>query len=139
MAQFNSKNQSSRVSRRWFTDIDINMTLHPQSGDLVLKYDINSIKRSIKNLLTTNTYERPFKPNFGGSIRDMLFELDTDRKINRMQKSLKTLIEKFEPRVKNVTIRFDDVVDNSMDVTIFYNISDGVKNQDLTFTVTRAR
>ena len=56
-----------------------------------------------------------------------------------MQKSLKTLIEKFEPRVKNVTIRFDDVVDNSMDVTIFYNISDGVKNQDLTFTVTRAR
>ena len=43
MAQFNSKNQSSRVSRRWFTDIDVNMTLHPQTGDLVLKYDINAI------------------------------------------------------------------------------------------------
>ena len=65
MAQFNSKNQSSRVSRRWFTDIDINMSLHPQSGDLVLKYDINSIKRSIKNLILTNQYERPFKPSLG--------------------------------------------------------------------------
>ena len=43
MAQFNSKNQSSRVSRRWFTDIDINMNLHPQSGDLVLKYDSDGI------------------------------------------------------------------------------------------------
>ena len=41
MAQFNSKNQSSRVARRWFTDFDTNMTLHPQSGDLTLKYDIN--------------------------------------------------------------------------------------------------
>ena len=41
MAQFNSKNQASRVARRWFTDIDINMTNHPQTGDLSLKYDIN--------------------------------------------------------------------------------------------------
>ena len=49
MAQFNSKNKASRVARRWFTDIDINMTLHPQSGDVVLKYDIQSISRALKN------------------------------------------------------------------------------------------
>ena len=56
MAQFNSKNQSSRVARRWFTDIDVNMTLHPQSGDVTLKQDINSIKRSVRNLISTNYY-----------------------------------------------------------------------------------
>ena len=39
----------------------------------------------------------------------------------------------------NVTIKFDDVDDNNMDVTVFYNINEGVPNNDLTFTVTRAR
>ena len=63
MAQYNSKNKSTRVARRWFTDIDINMTLHPESKDITLKYDINSIKRSIRNLVSTNLFERPFKPS----------------------------------------------------------------------------
>ena len=54
MAQFNSKNKSSRVARRWFTDIDINMTNHPNTKDVVLKYDINAVKRSVRNLILTN-------------------------------------------------------------------------------------
>jgi len=132
-------NGKTVATKNVYSDMDITMRAHPVTGDVTLKTDTDAIRRAVRNIVLTNKYERPFKPNFGGSIRDMLFELDTDRKINRMQKNLKTLIEKFEPRVKNVTIRFDDVVDNSMDVTIFYNISDGVKNQDLTFTVTRAR
>ena len=132
-------NGKTVATKNVYSDMDITMRAHPVTGDVTLKTDTDAIRRAVRNIVLTNKYERPFKPNFGGSIRDMLFELDTDRKINRMQQSLKTLIEKFEPRVKNVTIRFDDVVDNSMDVTIFYNISDGVKNQDLTFTVTRAR
>ena len=77
MAQFNSKNKSSRVARRWFTDIDVNMTLHPNNKDLALKYDVNAIKRSVRNLLSTNLYERPFKPSIGVNLRGMLFELDT--------------------------------------------------------------
>ena len=56
-----------------------------------------------------------------------------------MKRVLADTIEKFEPRVSNVTIKFDDVDDNNMDVTVFYNINEGVPNNDLTFTVTRAR
>ena len=76
MAQFNSKNQSSRVARRWFTDIDVNLKNHPQSNDIVLKYDLQSIKRAVRNLVSTNQYERPFKPSIGVNLRGMLFELD---------------------------------------------------------------
>ena len=75
MAQFNTKNKSSRVARRWFSDIDINMAIQPESKDLSLKYDLNAIKRSMKNILLTNHYERPFKPSFGVNLRNMLFEL----------------------------------------------------------------
>ena len=50
MAQFNSKNQSSRVARRWFTDIDVNMTLHPQSKDLTVKTDINAMEGMLRKI-----------------------------------------------------------------------------------------
>ena len=49
MAQFNSKNKSSRVARRWFTDFDINMKNHPETKDMVLKYDLQAVTRSIRN------------------------------------------------------------------------------------------
>jgi len=76
MAQFNSKNKATRTARRWFTDMDINMTLHPESKDMVLKYDMQSVARSIKNLMQTNHYERPFAPSLGLNLRAKLFELD---------------------------------------------------------------
>lgn len=139
MAQFNSKNQSSRVSRRWFTDIDINMSLHPQSGDLVLKYDINSIKRSIKNLILTNQYERPFKPSLGINLSAMLFELSTmgtDAIV--LEQDIITLINNFEPRA-NVTDVIADLEGNSLNVTIYLTISNDPRPQELNITLERVR
>jgi len=139
MAQFNSKNQSSRVSRRWFTDIDINMSLHPQSGDLVLKYDINSIKRSIKNLILTNQYERPFKPSLGINLSAMLFELSTmgtDAIV--LEQDIITLINNFEPRA-NVTDVIAELEGNSLNVTIYLTISNDPRPQELNITLERVR
>tara|TARA_B100000902_G_scaffold301452_1_gene289226 strand:- start:1991 stop:2410 length:420 start_codon:yes stop_codon:yes gene_type:complete len=139
MAQFNSKNQSSRVSRRWFTDIDVNMTLHPQSGDLVLKYDINSIKRSIKNLILTNQYERPFKPSLGINLSAMLFELSTmgtDAIV--LEQDIISLINNFEPRA-NVTDVISALEGNDLNVTIYMTISNDPRPQELNLTLERVR
>tara|TARA_X000001036_G_scaffold75190_1_gene66772 strand:+ start:180 stop:599 length:420 start_codon:yes stop_codon:yes gene_type:complete len=139
MAQFNSKNQSSRVSRRWFTDIDVNMTLHPQTGDLVLKYDINAIKRSIKNLMTTNLFERPFKPSIGIDLRGMLFELSTagtDAVV--LEADIKELINRFEPRA-NITNVVSSLRGNDLDVTIYLTIMNDPRPQELNITLQRVR
>ena len=139
MAQFNSKNQSSRVSRRWFTDIDINMSLHPQSWDLVLKYDINSIKRSIKNLILTNEYERPFKPSLGINLSAMLFELSTmgtDAIV--LEQDIISLINNFEPRA-NVTDVVSALDGNDLNVTIYLTISNDPRPQELNITLERVR
>ena len=139
MAQFNSKNQSSRVSRRWFTDIDVNMTLHPQSGDLVLKYDINAIKRSIRNLLTTNTYERPFKPSLGIDLSAMLFELSTmgtDAVV--LEKDIISLINRFEPRAV-VTNVVSSLNGNDLNVTLHLVVSNDPRPQELSITLERVR
>ena len=137
MAQYNSKNKSSRVARRWFTDLDINMTLHPQSGDVTLKSDINAIKRSIKNLIMTNHYERPFKPSLGMELRGMLFELDTTDRIV-LENNIKTVINTYEPRA-----RVDDVMatsrGNSLNVSLYFTVQNDPSPHELNIILQRVR
>ena len=139
MAQFNRKNKSSRVSRRWFTDIDVNMTLHPQTGDLVLKYDINAIKRSIRNLLTTNLFERPFKPSLGINLSAMLFELgtaETDTIV--LERDIISLINNYERRA-NVQSITSVVRGHNLDITMFITISNDPRPQEINITLQRVR
>lgn len=137
MAQFNSKNKSSRVARRWFTDIDVNMTLHPQSKDVTVKQDINSIKRSVRNLISTNYYERPFKPSLGLDLRGMLFELDTTDSIV-LEDNIKGLIAKFEPRAQ---VR--DIMTykrgNELNVSIYFNVQNDPRPHELNLILDRVR
>ena len=137
MAQFNSKNKASRVARRWWTDIDVNMTLHPNSKDLALKYDINAIKRSVRNLLSTNQYERPFKPSLGVDLRGMLFELDSTDSII-MKEEIKSLIAKFEPRV-SVTEVYASSIGNALNVTLHFTILNNPLPHELSLMLERIR
>jgi len=121
-----------------YSDIDITFTRHPISNDITKKTDADAVKRSVRNIVMTNHYERPFKPNFGGNIRGMLFELNTQLKTRIAANRLRDLIEKLEPRVDNVQVRFI-TEDNDLRVNIFYNIINGVKNEELNYIVSRAR
>jgi|TARA_B110000438_G_C15468159_1_gene501890 phage baseplate assembly protein W len=137
MAQFNSKNKSSRVSRRWFTDIDINMTLHPQTGDTIVKSDILAIKRSVRNLISTNLYERPFKPSLGLNLRGMLFELTTQDNIV-LKDNIRALISSFEPRANITEILVSDV-GNDLNVTMMFTIHNDPSPQELDLVLQRVR
>ena len=137
MAQFNSKNKASRVARRWWTDLDVNMTLHPNSKDLALKYDINAIKRSVRNLLSTNQYERPFKPSLGVDLRGMLFELDSTDSII-MKEEIKSLIAKFEPRV-SVDEVYASSIGNALSVTLHFTILNNPLPHELSLMLERIR
>ena len=123
-----------------YADLDIFFRKHPITGDIVRKTDTDAIKRSVRNIVMTNKFERPFKPNFGGSIRNKLFELNTDRQLNRMRRNLAKEIEQLEPRVNNVNVVFGELEDsNNLDVTIFYNITNGAPQQEVEITVSRTR
>ena len=111
---------------------------HPITGDVTTKTDSDAVKRAVKNIVLTNYYERPFKPSLGGNIRGLLFELDTDRKLNRARKRLAETISDLEPRVENVRCKFD-TSGNSLNVVIFYNIKNGITGQEVEFNITRAR
>jgi len=131
----NSKNVAIKSA---YQDLDLLFTAHPLTGDVATKKDSDAVRRSVRNIVMTNYYERPFKPSLGGNIRGLLFELDTDRKLNRAKKRLAEAIQDFEPRVENVRCKFD-TTDNRLDVVVFYNIKNGLSNQELQFTVNRTR
>ena len=137
MAQFNSKNKASRTARRWFTDIDINMKLHPVSKDVVLKYDLEAISRSLKNLMQTNHYERPFSPSIGLNLRSMLFELQiTHTKV--LENDIINLIETYEPRasVRSVIVSAQG---NSLNVLLLYAVGNDPSPHRVDLTLERVR
>ena len=93
---------------RDYKDVDLSFASKPgttfddgiKRGDVYKKVDIRSVEQSIRNILLTNFYEKPFQPLFGANLRRLLFELDTtisEPEINRMVTSA---ITRWEPRVK---------------------------------------
>ena len=143
IANFNTALSDGSFATIAGTEILTNKTLtspviNTPTGDVATKSDSDAVRRAVRNIVMTNYYERPFKPSLGGNIRGLLFELDTDRKLNRAKRRLKEAIEDFEPRVSNVRCVFQ-TEGNSLDVTVFYNIKNGLSNQELQFTVNRTR
>lgn len=134
-------NQSKQVATKGdaYADLDLTFRVHPQTGDVVVRTDVEAVKRAIRNIILTNNYERPFKPGFGGSIRNLLFELNTDRKLRKVQKRLVEMISMFEPRVNNVQVRIANLDTNEISLTIYYSIINGLPNQSMEMAVTRAR
>ena len=138
MAQFNSKNKAERVARRWFTDIDINMKNHPITGDVVLKYDLNAIKRAVMNLVLTNHFERPFKPSLGVNLRGMLFELNNNPNRMVLENQIKDLLEKFEPRI-TVTNVMSTPQHNLLNITLMFQVGNSPEPHSLDLVLERIR
>ena len=137
MAQFNSKNKADRVARRWFTDFDINMKLHPNSGDVTLKYDLQSVSRALKNLMQTNHYERPFSPSIGLNLRSMLFELSmTHTKV--LENDIISLITEYEPRVTNLDVMAMSR-GHTLNVSLRYAVGNNPQPHELDIILERVR
>lgn len=106
-----------------YTDLDLDFLKNPRTDGLILKSGTESIKRSVRNLLFTNKYERPFQPYLGSDIRDLLFENFTPLTSILIKDAIKLTLENFEPRIKVQNIVVDEDVDNNgINVTLTYVI-----------------
>jgi len=92
-----------------YKDLNLNFGIHPVKKDVAALEDGNAIVRSIYNLLMTNHYERPFRPELGCNIRRMLFENVDWSTARNIQKFIEETIKNFEPRAD---IRRIDVIAN---------------------------
>ena len=96
---------------------------------------MESVKRSIRNLVNTNFYEKPFHPEIGSNIRSILFETVTPIVADVLERNVKDVIDNFEPRAELISITANAQIDNNRyDVTIkFYlvNSPSGVETVNL--------
>jgi|TARA_B100001971_G_C18155553_1_gene518327 phage baseplate assembly protein W len=108
----------STANRVW-TDLDLDFTRHPITGDINKKRSVEAIKRSVRNLLQTNKYERPFNPDLGSGINGLLFELVSPTTANVLDLTIREVIENYEPRVIIQNIRVQGDIDrNGYHITI---------------------
>jgi len=105
-----------------YSDIDFNFTRKPSGGDVALSYDTQAVIRSMRNLLLTNNFERPFNSEIGSNINALLFEPMSSLTASQIKNSVLHVINRFEPRVEVESVVVTPVPDNnyySVDITFF--------------------
>ena len=63
---------NSKRSNRIYKDLNMSFTKNPATKDVARLTDVEAVKRSVRNLILTNRFERPFHPEIGSSVRDLL-------------------------------------------------------------------
>ena len=100
-------------SSRQYKDLDLNFLIHPVRKDINKHKDEMAVINSIKNLMMTNHYERPFQPDLGSNVRRLLFEnLDKITAIS-MEREIRQVVENYEPRAQIKTLDILPDVDNN--------------------------
>ena len=97
-------NQSTR-SARVFKDLDLDFQQNTATKDIQKMLDVESVKRSVKNLINLNHYEKPFHPEIGSNLRGMLFENISPQMTHFIGKQIELLIKNYEPRCKLVEVK----------------------------------
>ena len=92
-----------------YSDLDLSLYLDKTitKGDIVPLEDIVAVKNSVRNLILSNSYDRPFRPYLGGNIRALLFEPADMFTLYAMSSTIKNMLRRFEPRVDQVNVRGD--------------------------------
>jgi len=123
MAATVTSNQSKQGSVRTFKDLDLNFTLHPVRKDVSKHINELAIINSVKNLVSTNFFEKPFRPEIGSSVRSLLFENVDPLIAVRLERNIAETITNYEPRVSIKKIRARPTSDeNSYAVSLTFAI-----------------
>jgi phage baseplate assembly protein W len=135
-AAFNDAQSQNDISRnvRQYRDLDLFFSRKNGTNDITKITDIEAVKRSIRNLVLTNFYEKPFHPEIGSGIRDMLFENMTPITAVVLARKVEDVIENFEPRARLISVRsLPNFIRNEYKVTIeFFVVNAPTELVDMT-------
>lgn len=127
-------------STKTFSDLNLLFTKSPVTADVTKKLDEEAIKASIRNLVSTKNFERPFHPEIGCQLYGLLFENITPSVYQTLKKTIFDVVEKFEPRVQMLDVKISETPDkNSIDVSMTFKIVNSERPVNLTTTVIRVR
>ncbi len=117
--QTNESTRSSKV----YKDLNLGFEQNTATKDIQKIKDVEAVKRSVRNLINTNHYEKPFHPEIGSNLRAMLFELMTPQMNHLISKQIENLINNYEPRCNLVQVFTQPRIDrNGYSVQISFRV-----------------
>ena len=99
-----SLTNKSKRSVKIYKDLNLDFAQNTATKDIQKMLDVESVKRSVRNLINTNYYEKPFHPEIGSNLRGMLFENITPQISHFIGKQIEMLIKNYEPRCRLVEV-----------------------------------
>ena len=135
-----AQNDISRNARQ-YSDLDLFFTKKTVGSDVNKVTDIQAVKRSVRNLILLNTYDKPFHPEIAGGVREMLFEPMTPIIAQIIARKVEDVIDNFEPRARLVGVRaIPDLDRNAYDLSVhFYVVNAPTELVDLSVMLERLR
>jgi len=142
MAQYDAGSQNNITRNvRQYTDLDLFFGKKSSNSDIQDITDVKAVKRSIRNLVLLNHYEKPFHPEIASGVRDMLFELMTPVTAQILARKIEDVIQNFEPRARLISVTALPNLDrNEYEVSIeFFVVNQPTELVELTIMLERVR
>ena len=99
-----TQSNESKRSKRVFSDLNLDFQNNSATKDITKITDVEAVKRSVRNLINTNHYEKPFHPEIGSNLRAMLFEPIRPQMTHSISKNVENLLNSYEPRCRLVQV-----------------------------------
>ena len=129
----------STHTRGW-ADLDLDFTKHPVTKDIVRKTNVEAVKRSVRNLIRTNRYEKHFHPEIDGGVTRHLFELSTAHTKHDIDLAVRRCLKNFESRVEVNNVRVSgDLNANGFNVSIYFTVVNSPEPVEVALFLERIR
>ena len=120
---WDASRQNEKRSSRVYKDLNLNFGVNPVTNDVTTVTDVNAVKRSVRNLLLTNHYDRPFHPEIGSNVTSLLFENFGPITGNQLARQIEEMIANFEPRARVESVECFPLPDtNTYDIRIYFYV-----------------
>ena len=141
MAVYDAQSQNTARSTRQYSDLDLFFGKKTSNADIQKVTDVQAVKRSLRNLVQLNTYDKPFHPEIAGGVREMLFENMSPVVSAMIARKIEDVIENFEPRARLVSVRsLPDLDRNAYEVIVeFYVVNAPTELVDISLMLERLR
>ena len=135
-----SQNDIDRNVRQ-YSDLDLFFGRKTSNNDVSKITDIQAVKRSIRNLVLLNTYEKPFHPEISSGVRGMLFENMTPITANILARKIEDVINNFDPRARLISVTaIPDLDRNAYEVAVqFYVVNTPTELVDISLMLETLR
>ena len=141
MAVYDAQLNNTARATTQYTDLDLFFGRKSSNNDVRQVTDAQAVKRSIRNLVQLNTYEKPFHPEIAGGVREMLFEPMSPLVAVVIARKIEDVITNFEPRARLVSVRsIPDLDRNAYEVSVeFYIVNAPTELVDFSIMLERLR